>query len=265
MQTTFTRVSDKISDQIKQLIQERQISTGSRLPSERDLAELFEVSRSAVREAIRALNSQGLVVTRPGGGTFVQTDVVDWPSQSMETLTTLLSEDPHYRYDVLEARQVLEKMTAWYAAERATKEDKQKIQNCFDRMMAHQKAGDMARAAQADAQFHLAIAEASHNLVLLQIMRGLFDLVFSTVKENRRVMFREDELINHDQLTEQHQAIMKAILDADAEKAKNMMNVHLNFVTTSIRTTEENEARIQRVQRLSSTSNDSKVFLTDTQ
>ncbi|XVN74780.1 Putative L-lactate dehydrogenase operon regulatory protein [Oligella sp. MSHR50489EDL] len=71
MTNKFTRVSDKIKDQIKQLIQERQLAVGARLPSERDLAELFEVSRSAVREAIRALNSQGLVVTRPGGGTFV--------------------------------------------------------------------------------------------------------------------------------------------------------------------------------------------------
>ena len=71
MTNNFTRVADKIKDQIKQLIQARQLAVGDRLPSERDLAELFEVSRSAVREAIRALNSQGLVVTRPGGGTFV--------------------------------------------------------------------------------------------------------------------------------------------------------------------------------------------------
>lgn len=250
MQTTFTRVSDKITDQIKQLIQERQLAVGERLPSERDLAELFEVSRSAVREAIRALNSQGLVVTRPGGGTFVQTEVVTWPSQSMGALTTLLSEDPHYRYDVLEARHALEVSTAWYAAQRATPEDKKKIQSSFDIMVAHQLKGDMAKAAQADAQFHLAIAEASHNLVLLQIMRGLFDLVFSTVKENRRLMFRVDDAKNRHQLTEQHEALMQAIFEGDAEKAKRVMGEHLDFVSSSIRITEENEARIQRMHRL---------------
>lgn len=264
MQTTFTRVSDKITDQIKQLIEERQLATGARLPSERDLAELFDVSRSAVREAIRALNSQGLVVTKPGGGTFVQVEVMTWPKQSMESLTSLLSEDPHYRYDVLEARHVLEQMTAWYAAQRATAEDKKKIKSSFDLMMTYQKNGDMERAARADAQFHLAIAEASHNLVLLQIMRGLFDLVFSTVKENRRVMFRLDDAHNRHQLTEQHEALLQAILGGDAEKAKQVMGEHLNFVSTSIRTTEDNEARIQRMQRLSADSSHSEVLSTDT-
>ncbi|KGF31665.1 transcriptional regulator LldR [Oligella urethralis] len=251
MTNNFTRVADKIKDQIKQLIQARQLAVGERLPSERDLAELFEVSRSAVREAIRALNSQGLVVTRPGGGTFVQTDIMTWPSQSFATLTTLLSDDPHYRYDVLEARHALEISTAWYAAQRATPEDKRKIQTCLDIMLKHQQRGEMEEAAQADARFHLAIAEASHNLVLLQIMRGLFDLVFSTVKENRRLMFTMDDVKNHRHLTEQHEAVMQAIVNHDPERAKTVMGEHLDFVSHSIRSSEEDAARIQRMHRLS--------------
>ena len=251
MQNTFTRVSDKIADQIKQLIQERQLTVGDRLPSERDLAELFDVSRSPVREAIRALNSQGLLITKPGGGTYVQTEIMTWPTQSIGSLTTLLSEDPHYRYDVLEARHALEVSTAWYAALRATPEDKQKIQACFDVMIEHQQNGDTAQSARADAQFHLAIAEDSHNRLLLQIMRGLFDLVFSTVKENRQVMFRFDDEKNRLHLTNQHHAVMQAIFDGDANQAKRLMSQHLDFVRAAIRTSEENDARLQRIHRLS--------------
>lgn len=251
MQTTYTRISDKITERIKKLIEDQDLGQGDRIPSERQLAEQFNVSRSPVREAIRSLNSQGLLITKPGGGTYVQTAPVAWPAQSIGSLTTLLNEDPHYRYDVLETRHALESSTAWHAALRATKKDKQKIKACFDIMISHQQQGDADLSARSDAQFHLAIAEASHNIVLVQIMRGLFELVFSTVKENRQIMFSFDNEARLKELTKQHESVMQAIFDGDPQSAQRIMNQHIDFVRTTIRTSEENEARLQRSHRLS--------------
>jgi DNA-binding GntR family transcriptional regulator len=109
-------------------------------------------------------------------------------------LESLLRDDPQYRYDVLEARQALELSTAWYAAQRATDKDRDRIRRCFDDMLRHQQARDAASAARSDAQFHLAIAEASHNAVLVQLMGSLFELVLGTVAQNRRLMFVHDDL-----------------------------------------------------------------------
>lgn len=249
MQKPSTRLSDQIAERIQQLIQEHTMQPGDRLPSERDLAELFGVSRPPIREAIRMLASQGLLMTKRGGGTYVQTNDLNWPTQTMAPLGELMSSDPFYRYDVLEARHALESSTAWHAAQRATQQDKDHIQRCFDNMLEHQKSGNADLSAKADARFHLAIAEASHNVVLLQVMQGLFKLVLSTVEENRRTMFRFNDPKTIEQLTAQHEALMHAIFEGDSQKASQAIGHHLNYVDQNIRAADEDEARRQRSNR----------------
>lgn len=251
MKKNTARLSDQVADQIKHLIKEKKLQSGDRLPSERALSEQLKISRSPIREAIRMLNSLGLLITKRGGGTYVQSEVHNWPSQVITPLAGLLHDDIQYRYDVLEARQALEKSTASLAAKRATPKDKQHIQYCFDTLVKHQVSGDKTMSARADAQFHLAIAEASHNAVLLQVMRGLFQVVLSTVTESRRAMFhyKDEETIRL--LTHQHQAIMHAIFNADPEEAENLIDEHLHYVHDNLRSYEEDQARKERVQRLS--------------
>lgn len=245
-----TRLSDQITEKIIQLIQEKKLQPGDRIPSERQLAEQLEVSRVPIREALRTLSSQGVLFTRQGGGTFVQkSDLINWPAQAIAPLEQLLSQDPLYRYDVLEARRALEASTVWHAAIRATEADKKRIRQCFDIMVEHQKNQNAELSARADAQFHLAIAQASHNVVLLQIMNGLFQLVFSTVKENRRAMFEFDNAREVEVLTQQHEAVMNAILEGNADLAREQINKHLDHVQAKVRQSEENNAREQRLSR----------------
>lgn len=104
----------------------------------------------------------------------------------MNPISNLIEEDPLYRFDVQEARLLLEGGTAWYAALRSTPEDRAKIHHYFNEISRHQNAGDSAQAAVADAEFHLAIAEASHNVVLIQMMRSLFDLLQYNVLLGRK-------------------------------------------------------------------------------
>lgn len=248
------RISDRVAEQLYALIQQRQLQSGQRLPAERQLAEELGVSRTALREAIQKLISQGIVVSRVGAGNFVQampSAHTHWHEQAISPLVPLLRNDPQYRYDVLETRQTLEAGTAWHAAMRATEKDKFHIQRRFDELLHFQSIQDSEAAAQADAQFHLAIAEASHNAVIVQIMRSLFDLMLSTVAENRRVMFVHDSSRGLEQLTQQHYELMQAILAGEPERARSVINEHLRFVHHKLAQADEDAARLQRLDRLS--------------
>lgn len=157
------------------------------MPAERQLATSLGVSRPSLREAIQQLNSQGVLSSRRGDGTYIQQLPEQWPQQLIvNPISNLIEEDPLYRFDVQEARLLLEGGTAWYAALRSTPEDRAKIHHYFNENSRHQNAGDSAQAAVADAEFHLAIAEASHNVVLIQMMRSLFDLLQYNVLLGRK-------------------------------------------------------------------------------
>ena len=248
------RISDQVAEQLHQLVQLRQLQPGQRLPAERQLAEELGVSRTALREAIQKLNSQGILVSRVGSGTFVQDRRIPHSalhSSLLTPLTPLMQHDPQYLYDVLETRQMLEVHTAWHAASRATDADKSRIQRRFDELLHFQNLQDAESAALADAQFHLAIAEASHNAVVVQVMRSLFELMRNTVAENRRLMFVNNSAKVPEQLTAQHHRLMQAILAGDPEQARHEITAHLTFVHEKLSQADADTARRQRLTRLS--------------
>lgn len=122
--------------------------------------------------------------------------------------------------------------------------DKEKIQLCFEATLSE----DPDIASQADVRFHLAIAEASHNIVLLQTMRGFFDVLQSSVKHSRQRMYLVPPVFS--QLTEQHQAVIDAIFAGDADGARKAMMAHLSFVHTTMKRFDEDQARHARITRL---------------
>lgn len=249
------RISDQVAGQLYTLVQQRQLQPGQRLPAERQLAALLGVSRTALREAIQKLSSQGILRSRPGAGTFVQeagSTPADWQAQAVAALAPLLRHDPQYRYDVLETRQILEAGTAWHAAQRATAQDKAQIQRCFDNLLHCQRIEDSQAAARADAQFHLAIAEASHNAVIVQVMRSLFELMHSTMAENRQLLFVHTHSAGLAQLTQQHHDLMQAIVAGEPERARSVIGEHLHFVHDQLVQADADAARQQRLGRLSS-------------
>lgn len=249
MKNTPARLVDDIVTQLRALIAQRDLQPGMRLPAERQLAAELGVSRSSLREAIQKLVGNGLLVSRRGGGTWLQQQLAPWSEQQIVTpIRSLLAADPDYRYDILEARHAIEASTAWHAALRATEADKERLQYCFDATLAFLEHDDPELAAQADVRFHLAIAEASHNLVLLQTMRGFFELMQSSVIHSRRQMVIQPTLFA--QLTEQHRALLQAILAGDAEGARQAAMTHLAFVHSTLKIQSENSARQARITRL---------------
>lgn len=247
------RLSDQVAEQLHELVRQRQRQPGQRLPAERQLATELGVSRVAVREAIQQLSSRGLLESRVGAGTFVCAKVPQWSEQAMAPLALLMQDDPQYRLDVLETRQALELSTAKLAAQRATAKDRDNIRRCFDEMLHHQQRNDAENSSRADARFHLAIAEASHNVVIVQIMRGLFEMVLNTVSQNRRVMFEHNDPKVLERLTQQHHDLMQAVVTGQPEQARALIIEHLDFVHEKLAAADADAARIRRLDRLSST------------
>lgn len=245
-----SRLSDRVAEQLRTLITERRLQPGDRLPAERALALQLGVSRTALREAIAQLSSQGRLRARVGGGTYVQAPPRPelGLGEPLATYLPLFQADPEYRYDVLEIRHALEGASAWHAALRATDEDRARVAAAFERMLAAHGRADPAGEARADADFHLAIAEASHNLVLLQVMRGLFELLHTNISQSREKLYLSPRTF--EPLSEQHRAMMDAILAGDPERARDATLAHLEFVHTSLRELDENEARRTRASRL---------------
>jgi len=162
----------------------------------------------------------------------------------------LFQGDPEYRFDVLEIRHALEGATAWHAALRATDEDRARIAQAFQTMMDAHGKDDPTGEAEADAAFHLSIAEASHNLVLLQVMRGLFELLQTNISQSREKLYTSARTFSP--LSDQHREMMDAVLAGDPERARAAAHAHLEFVHTTLRTLDDNEARRARASRLPS-------------
>jgi GntR family transcriptional regulator, L-lactate dehydrogenase operon regulator len=248
-----SRLSDRIAAQLRALIADHALQPGDRLPPERALALQLGVSRTALREAIAQLSSQGVLRARVGGGTYVQGPqaAAQVLSEPLVPYLPLFQGDPEYRFDVLEIRHALEGATAWHAALRADDDDRTRIREAFQVMLDAHGHDDPAGEARADAAFHLSIAEASHNLVLLQVMRGLFELLQTNISQSRQKLYGSPRTF--DPLSAQHREMMDAVLAGDPERARAAAQTHLEFVHTSLRTLDEDDARRARASRLPST------------
>lgn len=243
-----SRLPDQIADKLEQIIADRRLKAGDRLPAERKLAEDLQVSRSSLREGIQRLASRGILISRLGGGTYVAEAAAGWFTDAITApLASLMLDDPEYRFDVLEIRHALDGTAAWHAAMRAMPEDKDRLRDRFDHMISLHGTDDPVEEARADAAFHLAIAEASHNLVLLQVTRALFDLLQANISQNLEKLYLLPRVF--EPLSAQHRELMDAIVAGDAARARAAAYVHIDFVHTSLKSIDEDEARKARAFR----------------
>nr|WP_288453843.1 GntR family transcriptional regulator [uncultured Pseudomonas sp.] len=242
------RLSDDIVERLEAMILEGTLKAGERLPAERVLAEQFGVSRPSLREAIQKLATKGLLSSRQGGGTYVCENL---GSTFSDPLMHLLESSADAQRDLLEFRHTLEGSCAYYAALRATDVDRRRLTEAFERLQdCYGRAGEVTRAEEgvADANFHLAIAEASHNAVLLHTIRGLFDLLKRNVVTNIGGMYAlRGE--TRGMLNAQHRALYEAIIQGRAEDARALSNQHIDYVQEVLADVVQQEAREQRAQR----------------
>lgn len=232
------RLSDTITDQIEDLIATGKLKPGDRLPAERDLAQQLDVSRPSLREALLILESRGLLQARRGGG-FNVTDVT--APTITDPLVHLLQRHPETVDDILELRHGLECVAAEFAALRATEADDKRLRDIVTSMKRRRGAVDPLEDTDRDVDFHMAVAEASHNVALVHVMRGIFNLMRINMLRSREAMCHQPE--NVALLDEQHAQIAKAIAARDPNAARHAANIHLSFVQASLREAAEKAGR----------------------
>lgn len=219
-----TRIYAEIVRQVKALIAEGRLKSGDQLPPERDLAEQFKVSRTSVREALRTLESLGLIEIRPGEGTFVREVSVE---ALIEPLARVILSQREAVLELFEARRLLEPVIASLAARRATKEEIQEMEHILDDQAKEVTAGRTGLAQ--DAAFHAAIAGSARNRAITRIVNALMDLLTQSREETLQTPGRPTR--SH----QDHRRILDAIRRRDEVEAQQAMLNHLIAVEALIR------------------------------
>ncbi|MEE9429318.1 MAG: FCD domain-containing protein [Paracoccaceae bacterium] len=242
----FTKIqSEKLStavvQQIELLILRGILRPGDRLPAERELSEKLGVSRPSLRNAISDLSTRGLLISKAGSGIFVADQL---GSAFSPALTTLFSRHDEAVFDTLDFRADMEGLAAERAAKLASDTDRLVINAIFQKM---QKAGDAVAEAQLDADFHMAIIEASHNVIMLHMMRSMYELLRDGVFYNRQVLFRQNT--TRQSLLDQHRAINDAIQARDPKAARSAVQTHLGYVRQALQN-EQKSAKNEDIARM---------------
>jgi len=216
------KVSSQIADQIRSSILAGEFSPGDKLPPERELAEMFGVSRPSVREALNILAASGLVESYQGGGTVVKSLV---ETTTGSTLSELIKMESERALDVIEVRKSMECWTAYYAAQRALPEDLRKLESIISEM--ERNLDGFKPSQDLDAHFHVVIAQATHNIVWLHLMQTIFDAMKEFQQTVWRAVYLTDE--DHRTLFLHHRAVYDAIREKKPDEARDAMLKHLTF------------------------------------
>lgn len=225
VKVTPEKLSQTVVRQIEQLILRGILRPGERLPSERDLAEELGVSRPSLRDALADLSNRGLLVSRAGSGVFVA-DVLG--SAFSPALIQLFATHDEAVSDYIAFRRDIEGLAAERAARLGSETDLRVIDTIFRKMEAAHQKRDPSDEAQLDAEFHMAIIEASHNVIMLHMLRSMFDLLRQGVFYNRQMLFRNR--MTRDQLLDQHRAMNTAVQARDPAAARAAVEAHLSYV-----------------------------------
>lgn len=240
---TQPKLADAIVAELENMILEGSLQPGQKLPPERELAIQFQVSRPSLREAIQRLEARGLLYRRQGGGTYVQNAL----SKGMaDPLFELLSSHPEAQYDLLEFRHALEGICAYYAALRGTEGDFERIRAA---QAAIEEAGKLGLAEESVAVtgFYLAVAEASHNVVLLHLLRAMKPMLEQNILRNNEILNRRPGVVA--KIRRHRVTLIETILSGEPEQARTACHEHLAFIEETLLDMQREDSRIERSMR----------------
>lgn len=227
---TPEKLSYGVVRQIELLIMRGVLRPGEKLPPERELSERLGVSRPSLREALSELSDAGLLNSRAGAGVYVSASL---ESSFPPPLIRLFATHDEAVFDYLSFRRDLEGMAAERAARMASETDLKVIDTAWKKIRAMHDRRNPAEEARLDAEYHLAIVEASHNVVMLHIMRSMYGLLKEGVFYNRQQLFRQKNM--RQMILNQHEAINAALQARDAEGARQAVEDHITFVEISLK------------------------------
>ena len=218
-----TRIHEEVFSQIHELIKEGRLKARDQLPSERELAETFKVSRTSVREALRALESKGSSSAEPAWAILLSIFPSRlWSGRSRE----LLIDEKKALADVFELRKLIEPHIAALAAERATKRDIAQLKKIVAKQNEAVSRGETG--VDADAELHLCISRATQNQALQKLVFGLMEMLSRSREESLQTAERRKASIDT------HRRIVAAIEKHDRIKARKEMQLHIEQVEASV-------------------------------
>lgn len=226
-----TRVSEHAYRQVLRLLENGQLKPGDRLPSERELVEKLGVSRNSVREALRMLETAGIVKVTQGRATYItSTARVSGPQ---DFWARWLTANQSQVLDLLDLREALElKCVAW-AAQRATAADIERIVAAHAALLLLVDSGEAEAMAQADLEFHAAIGAAVHNPLFVSLVPGILEALHHSRVAIFGLAGRATESCR------EHAAIVRAIEAADPEAATQAMQQHMQSTRATVATLNE--------------------------
>ena len=216
-----------IAQKVKTMIIQREMKPGERLPTEKELAEYFEVSRSTLREAMKILRAENVVVIRQGSGTFISagTGIVEDP------LVLHLTNQTYLNQNLFETRMLIEPQIAGLAVQRATPQDIKNLERLVQEMDQIQINSTFT--AEMDVQFHTAVEECTHNEVLIRVVPIINESIRRSHVENH------NDLESFKREKRSHRGIYKAIADGNYMEAKFLAERHVWDTLTDVREREE--------------------------
>lgn len=236
-------VAEEIIKQIISQINTGKLKPGTRLPSERELMELFQVSRSSVREALHSLSMIGLLETYPGAGTFVSKQITDVIAGQLEWSLLLGNQE---LLELMEVREPLEIQAAGLAAERASAEDVAELQAIIQRYAESLTTGENLM--QNEILVHHTIARMAGNSILLRFIET-FQNLLKEYREQHRIGFSTDAAS-----VQEYMEILQAIEAGDGDTARNLMARHIykskrNALAVQLREKSHSEASAAQEQQ----------------
>lgn len=219
--------SEKVIEQIKEMISNGSLKKGEKLISERQMAESLQISRTSVREAIKELEIMGLIESKQGEGNYIKNNFEDILFEPFSTMFLLKESNPQ---EILELRNIIEKGTVVLAAERITTKELQEIKELLNTVKGSDCEDDLVKL---DVLFHYKIAQASKNFLLQSILNAVSSLIESSIKDIRKNILVEE---NHKEIIkQQHNSIYEALKNNDSKIAEKAMANHLNFVNSEMK------------------------------
>jgi GntR family transcriptional repressor for pyruvate dehydrogenase complex len=239
------KISDVITERLESMIIDGTLTAGEKLLPERLLAEKFQVSRPSLREAIQNLSAKGLIERKQGGGTFVTKSL----NKAMtDPLMDLIANRPETQFDLLEFRHALEGMAAYYAALRGQPSDYQALTDALADLHSihHDKGAALNKDAEATAlsEFYMTMSKASHNMVLLNVMRSMQVMLIDNIQRNLAMLRAGADV--EKKIRQQRIDIVDAIVAGDPILARSASNKHLGFVEQTLLDINQRDVGVQR-------------------
>lgn len=232
--------ADEAVRQIEFLLLDGVLSSGDRLPAERELADQLAISRPVLRDALKELESRGLIESRHGGGTFVA-DLIG--QVFSKPVAELVARHERSTRDYLEYRRELEGFAAAMAAKRATAADRQRLATIAGGLRSSYERSDFQAEIDGDIELHNAVGEAAHNIILMHTLRACYKLLAEGIFYHKRMIL--DLPGSRENILNQHLAIIDAVIAGDAGAARDAAEIHIDYVAASV-----DEARRAREREL---------------